>query len=95
MFSSFIINVFVQGEQPETSKSGLRFISGIICKSKALTFERMLFRATRGNMFFNQAPAGEHVADPVSGELVCELLFLFSLSKPCCFFMYVGNISSP
>lgn len=58
--------------QPEpSSKAGLRFISGIICKSKELTFERMLFRATRGNMFFNQAPAGEQVMDPVSGEMVC------------------------
>ncbi|RRT64903.1 hypothetical protein B296_00036555 [Ensete ventricosum] len=61
-----------QSVQPESSsKAGLRFISGIICKSKELTFERMLFRATRGNMFFNQAPAGEQVMDPVSGEMVC------------------------
>ncbi|XP_074560871.1 MADS-box transcription factor 14-like [Curcuma longa] len=29
----------------------------------------MLFRATRGNMFFNQAPAEEQVMDPVSGEM--------------------------
>lgn len=58
--------------QPELSnKAGLRFISGIICKSKAARFERMLFRATRGNMFFNQAPAEGHVLDPVSGEMVC------------------------
>jgi hypothetical protein len=40
-------------------------------KSKALAFERMLFRSTRGNMFFNQAPAGEPVTDPISGEEVC------------------------
>ncbi|KAJ1395093.1 hypothetical protein SESBI_33620 [Sesbania bispinosa] len=49
--------------------SGLRFISGIICKSKVLRFERMLFRATRGNMLFNQAPAGEQIMDPVSTEM--------------------------
>jgi hypothetical protein len=40
-------------------------------KSKALAFETMLFRSTRGNMFFNQAPAGEPVTDPISGEEVC------------------------
>jgi len=57
------------------NKAGLRFISGIICTSKALTFERMLFRATRGNMFFNKSPADEQVLDPVSGEMVCCLLF--------------------
>jgi len=50
--------------------SGVRFVSGIILKSKALAFERMLFRATRGNMLFNQAPAGEPVTDPISGEEV-------------------------
>lgn len=58
----------MQSEIP--TKAGLRFISGIICKSKAVRFERMLFRATRGNMFFNHAPAEGQVVDPVSGEMV-------------------------
>ena len=62
------------------SESGVRFVSGIVLKSKALAFEIMLFRSTRGNMFFNQAPAGEPVTDPISGEEVClchrGLLFL-------------------
>ncbi|XP_065049155.1 V-type proton ATPase subunit a1-like isoform X2 [Musa acuminata AAA Group] len=70
-----------QSVQPEpSSKAGLRFISGIICKSKELTFERMLFRATRGNMFFNQAPAGEQVMDPVSGEMVEKTVFVVFFS---------------
>jgi len=61
--------------RPQSSNpSGLRFISGIICKSKVLRFERMLFRATRGNMLFNQAPADEEIMDPVSTEMVFSLL---------------------
>lgn len=68
------------------NKSGLRFISGIICTSKALKFERMLFRATRGNMFFNQSPAEEQVLDPTSGEMVCRFLFLFYLKH---FYFYL------
>nr|KAJ0224373.1 hypothetical protein LSAT_V11C100020190 [Lactuca sativa] len=48
-----------------SNPSGLRFISGIIIKSKMLLFERTLFRATRGNMFFNQADADEPILDPV------------------------------
>ncbi|XP_042381292.1 V-type proton ATPase subunit a1-like isoform X2 [Zingiber officinale] len=68
-------------EQPEPSNmAGLRFISGIICQSKELAFERMLFRATRGNMFFNQAPAGEQVMDPVSGEMVHKTVFVVFFS---------------
>lgn len=60
-----------------SNPSGLRFICGIICKSKVLRFERMLFRATRGNMLFNQAPAGEQIMDPVSTEMVLFLLIIF------------------
>ena len=57
-----------------TNQSGLRFISGIICKSKVLRFERMLFRATRGNMLFNKAPADDQIMDPLSNEMVFFLL---------------------
>lgn len=75
------LSLLEQEMQPGPSiKAGLRFISGIICKSKALSFERMLFRATRGNMFFNHAPAGEHVKDPVSGEMVEKTVFVVFFS---------------
>ncbi|XP_062171833.1 V-type proton ATPase subunit a1 [Alnus glutinosa] len=63
-----------------SDQSGLRFISGIICKSKALKFERMLFRATRGNMLFNQAPADEEIMDPVSCEMVEKTAFVVFFS---------------
>ncbi|GMP49701.1 hypothetical protein CsSME_00016600 [Camellia sinensis var. sinensis] len=59
-----------------SNQSGLRFISGIISKSKVLRFERMLFRATRGNMLFNQAPADEPILDPVTTEMVIFFLIL-------------------
>jgi V-type H+-transporting ATPase subunit a len=62
----------------KSNQSGLRFISGIICKSKVLRFERMLFRATRGNMLFNQAPADEQIMDLISTEMV---FFSFSIFK--------------
>ena len=57
-----------------SNQSGLRFISGMICKSKVLRFERMLFRATRGNMLFNHAPADEQIMDPISTKMVFFLL---------------------
>ncbi|KAF9593764.1 hypothetical protein IFM89_025231 [Coptis chinensis] len=70
-----------QNMQPGPSnQAGLRFISGIICKSKVLTFERMLFRATRGNMFFNQAPAEQHVMDPLLTEVVEKVVFVVFFS---------------
>ncbi|CAM8964067.1 unnamed protein product [Rhodiola kirilowii] len=70
-----------QDMRPQSSnQSGLRFISGIICKSKALRFERMLFRTTRGNMLFNQAPAGETIMDPITSEMVEKIVFVIFFS---------------
>ncbi|ESW22229.1 hypothetical protein PHAVU_005G137800 [Phaseolus vulgaris] len=70
-----------QEMRPQSSNpSGLRFISGIICKSKVLRFERMLFRATRGNMLFNQAPADEEIMDPVSTEMIEKTVFVVFFS---------------
>ncbi|XP_061354944.1 V-type proton ATPase subunit a1-like isoform X1 [Gastrolobium bilobum] len=63
-----------------SNPSGLRFICGIICKSKILRFERMLFRATRGNMLFNQAPADEQIMDPISTEMIEKTVFVVFFS---------------
>lgn len=35
-----------------------------------MAFERILFRATRGNVFLKQVSVDEPVVDPVSGEKV-------------------------
>ncbi|XWS73752.1 hypothetical protein CRYUN_Cryun02cG0155500 [Craigia yunnanensis] len=70
----------LEQEMRSADQSGLRFISGIICKSKALRFERMLFCATRGNMLFNQAPAGEEIMDPLSAEMVEKTVFVVFFS---------------
>uniref|UniRef100_A0A803PWI9 V-type proton ATPase subunit a n=1 Tax=Cannabis sativa TaxID=3483 RepID=A0A803PWI9_CANSA len=63
-----------------SGQSGLRFICGIVCKSKGLSFERMLFRATRGNMLFNQAPADEDIMDPLSNDMVEKMVFVVFFS---------------
>nr|DAD26067.1 TPA_asm: hypothetical protein HUJ06_027535 [Nelumbo nucifera] len=63
-----------------SNQAGLRFISGIICTSKILRFERMLFRATRGNMLFNQAPSEKYAIDPMSTEMVERTVFVVFFS---------------
>ncbi|WOG86955.1 hypothetical protein DCAR_0206174 [Daucus carota subsp. sativus] len=65
---------------PSSSQSGLRFISGIISKSKVLRFERILFRATRGNMLFNQSTADDPIMDPLSTEMVEKTVFVVFFS---------------
>ncbi|KAL9270268.1 V-type proton ATPase subunit a1-like protein [Drosera capensis] len=61
-------------------QSGVRFICGIINKEKVLTFERMLFRATRGNMLFHQAAADEQIIDPISAGMVEKTIFVVFFS---------------
>ncbi|KAL8115632.1 hypothetical protein AgCh_022221 [Apium graveolens] len=65
---------------PSSNQSGLRFISGIISKSKVLRFERILFRATRGNMLFNQSNADDPIMDPLSTEMVEKTVFVVFFS---------------
>ncbi|KAG6553279.1 hypothetical protein Mapa_005013 [Marchantia paleacea] len=66
-----------QEMQTEPSKQvRLGYVSGVVPKSKALPFERILFRATRGNMFLKQAPIEEPVIDPASGEKVEKIVFV-------------------
>ncbi|RZB84076.1 V-type proton ATPase subunit a1 isoform C [Glycine soja] len=75
------VSLLEQEMRPQSSNSsGLRFISGIICKSKVLRFERMLFRATRGNMLFNLAPADEQIMDPVSADMIEKTVFVVFFS---------------
>lgn len=48
----------------------LGFVSGLVPKEKAMAFERILFRATRGNMYLRQAAVDDPVIDPISREKV-------------------------
>ncbi|KAI3446157.1 hypothetical protein Pfo_002822 [Paulownia fortunei] len=53
----------------------LGFITGLVPRDKSMAFERILFRATRGNVFLKQAAVDEPVIDPVSGEKVEKNVF--------------------
>ncbi|WVZ02515.1 hypothetical protein V8G54_023321 [Vigna mungo] len=46
----------------------LGFLAGLVPRDKSMVFERILFRATRGNVFLRQATVEHPVTDPVSGE---------------------------
>lgn len=45
-------------------------VGGLITREKSMAFERILFRATRGNVFLKQSVVEDPVTDPVSGEKV-------------------------
>ena len=56
----------------------LGFVSGLVPREKSMAFERILFRATRGNVFLKQAVVEDSVIDPVSGEKVSPKLVIIN-----------------
>lgn len=60
----------------------LGFVSGLVPREKSLAFERILFRATRGNVFLKQSVVEDSVIDPVSGEKV-SISSLKKLLREC------------
>lgn len=59
--------------------SRLGFVAGMLPSAKSATFERVLFRATRGNMFLKRQEVGR-VVDPSSGEKNEKLVFVVFFS---------------
>ena len=59
--------------EPKSVRLG--FVAGVISQEKLTPFERLLFRATRGNMFLKSSPVGA-VADPSTGEKSEKAVFV-------------------
>jgi V-type H+-transporting ATPase subunit a len=51
------------------------FVAGTIQSDKIAAFERLLFRATRGNVFLKQSAVGK-IRDPASGEEMEKSVFV-------------------
>ena len=60
---------------PEPKSMRLGFVAGTIAEDKLHAFERLLFRATRGNMFLKFASVGT-VVDPTTTEKVEKAVFV-------------------
>ncbi|VDP07354.1 unnamed protein product [Soboliphyme baturini] len=60
-------------------KVDLRFVAGVILRERLPSFERMLWRACRGNVFLKQADIGEPLEDPITGDYVrkCVVIIFF------------------
>lgn len=54
----------------------LGFISGLVPRGKSMAFERILFRATRGNVFLRQVVLEHPVIDPSTGAKVEKNVFI-------------------
>eukprot|EP00296_Roombia_truncata_P007532 JP445971.1.p2 GENE.JP445971.1~~JP445971.1.p2 ORF type:complete len:861 (+),score=325.07 JP445971.1:224-2584(+) len=65
---------------PSSKSTRLGSITGVIMTDKLFQFERVLFRATRGNMFLRSTPIPEPIADPHTGEKVQKSVFVVFFS---------------
>ncbi|XP_018023918.1 V-type proton ATPase 116 kDa subunit a 1 isoform X3 [Hyalella azteca] len=52
------------------------FVAGVILRERVASFERMLWRACRGNVFLRQAQIEEPLEDPATGEQVYKSVFI-------------------
>ncbi|XP_058756768.1 V-type proton ATPase subunit a3-like [Vicia villosa] len=62
------------GDSSKAVKLG--FLAGLVPREKSMAFERILFRATRGNVFLRQTAVEDPVTDPVSGEKTEKNVFV-------------------
>lgn len=58
----------------------LGFVSGLVAREKSMAFERVLFRATRGNVFLKQVVVEDPVIDPLSGDKIEKNVFVIFYS---------------
>ncbi|XP_061556310.1 V-type proton ATPase 116 kDa subunit a isoform X2 [Phycodurus eques] len=54
----------------------LGFVAGVIGRERIPTFERMLWRVCRGNVFLKQADIEDPLEDPTSGDQVHKSVFI-------------------
>lgn len=53
-----------------------RFIAGVINRERVAGFERLLWRACRGNVYFKQAEIDVPLYDPITGDEVNKCVFI-------------------
>ncbi|XP_034116150.1 V-type proton ATPase 116 kDa subunit a 1 isoform X1 [Drosophila albomicans] len=65
----------VRASQPGQNLK-LGFVAGVISREKLPAFERMLWRACRGNVFLRQAMIESPLEDPTNGDQVYKSVFI-------------------
>ncbi|GAB0496401.1 hypothetical protein MMPV_007713 [Pyropia vietnamensis] len=65
---------------PTGTSSMLSFFSGVIARDRLAPFERVLFRATRGNCFTRFADVPVALVDPTTGETVEKAVYMIFFS---------------
>ncbi|KAI6207432.1 V-type proton ATPase subunit a [Aphelenchoides besseyi] len=65
-----------QQADPHNAKAQLKFVAGVIQRERLPAFERLLWRACRGNVFLRQSEIAESLIDAASGISVNKSVFI-------------------
>ncbi|KAI6217890.1 hypothetical protein M3Y95_01191100 [Aphelenchoides besseyi] len=65
-----------QQADPHNAKAQLKFVAGVIQRERLPAFERLLWRACRGNVFLRQSEITESLIDTASGISVNKSVFI-------------------
>ncbi|TPX59323.1 hypothetical protein PhCBS80983_g02539 [Powellomyces hirtus] len=69
-------NEAVERGEGALRSANLGFVAGVIPRGRMGTFERILFRALRGNLYMNYAEIDEPIVDPITDEVVQKNVFI-------------------
>ena len=61
----------------------LGFVAGVILRERLPAFEKMLWRACRGNVFLRVAEIEDALEDPVAGDEVLKSVFVIFFQGKC------------
>ncbi|CZR34312.1 putative vacuolar ATP synthase 98 kDa subunit [Fusarium proliferatum ET1] len=66
------------GPDAERSFSGMNigFVAGVIARDRVASFERILWRTLRGNLYMNQSEIPEPLIDPTNNEAINKNVFV-------------------
>ena len=68
-------------DPPPPSHSVPRFVTGVIVRERVAAFERVLWRACRGNVFLRQADIMQPLEDPTTVSSFSSYCFVIYLRK--------------
>lgn len=66
----------VPSDMTASSSMQLGFVAGVVLRERLPSFERMLWRVCRGNVFLRQAAIETPLEDPVTGDQVYKTVFI-------------------
>jgi V-type H+-transporting ATPase subunit a len=74
--SDYEEHIAIVAEQARAPDQRIHFMAGVMSRKHMATFELVLWRACRGNVFLRRADIDEILEDPVSGEKVHKTVFV-------------------